>query len=127
METKMTEEMIKMVNEITLMGLRISELESENAKLTAQVEFMGKQHVLRVLSPDAQLYENSLDANKQYQIAIKRLTAAVEKAADYLYNAEDCCPFCVVDYECGKDKECSKFGVMQLCCWREWLMGGSNV
>jgi len=96
----------------------IDELKAEIAELQSKLDFMNKQPLMIVKPPDAVIYENALDANRQLKAVNKRIEAKLEtykKALELcnhsrnmseMKNTKTPFPNCyVVDYWLAKAKE----------------------
>ena len=67
----------------------IDELKAEIAELQSKLDFMNKQPLMIVKPPDAVIYENALDANRQLKAVNKRIEAELEtykKALETLHK-----------------------------------------
>lgn len=74
-------------------------LNAEIAKLKSKLAFIENQPLLVVKPPDAVIYENALDANREYRITIgqlrkdnQSLVEQIHIMAEFLV-AEGICPF----------------------------------
>jgi hypothetical protein len=117
-------------------------LQAELDKLKSKLAFIENQPLLVVKPPDAVIYENALDANREYRITIDQLrkdnqalveqmnalAGKLEKAIEIL--ADDgaiACPAIKVGYKCNNGNGCNR---LDSCltgeCWTEYFEKGDK-